>query len=175
MKKLAYISATIVFYFIATVLLFIFIFSALAFLKYKFEIDIPFVDIIDGRGKVHVPLIGLNINVPFNYAIIIMWVAMGYYTIYFYAFKEFLKVFVEKRMFETKSLKRLRFFLKLNILPIVYIVLFTASFLIKGTPIRFEDDYFIVFAHLVIAFLMYLYLDALKKGSHIQEENDLTI
>ena len=58
---------------------------------------------------------------------------------------------------------------------ILYILIFTVSFFIKGVPIRFEDDYFIVFAHLVIAFLMYLYLDALKKGSRIQEENDLTI
>ena len=104
-----------------------------------------------------------------------MWVAMSYYAIYFYAFKEFLKVFGEKRMFETKSLKRLRFFLILNVVPLIYIIIFTASFLIEGVAIRLEDDYFIVFAHLVIAFLIYLYLDVLKKGRHIQEENDLTI
>ncbi|WP_136482072.1 DUF2975 domain-containing protein [Cognatitamlana onchidii] len=175
MKKLAYLTSLVLFYIVAIVLLFVFLFSALAFLEYKLEIDMPFIDIINGRGKVYVPFIGLNINVPFNYAIIIMWGAMTYYAIYFYAFKEFLKVFVKNKIFETKSLKRLRFFLKLNILPIVYIVLFTASFLIQGIPIRFEDDYFIVLAHLVIAFLMYLYLDVLKKGSHIQEENDLTI
>lgn len=175
MKKLAYITSTILFYSIAIILLFIFLFSILSFLEYKFGLQIPFVEVFDGRGKVHVPLLGLGINVPLNYSILIMWTAMAYYIVYFYAFKEFLKVFVEKKVFDIKSLKRLRFFLILNILPLGYIIIFTSSFLIKGIPIRFEDDYFIVFAHLVIAFLIYLYLDVLKKGKYIQEENDLTI
>lgn len=175
MKKLAYISATLLFYFIATVLIFVFLFSVLSFFEYKFEWQIPFVDIINGKGKVYVPLLGLGINVPFNYNVFIMWIAMAYYMFYFYAFKEFLKVFVEKRVFDGKSLKRLRFFLILNVMPIIYIVIFTASFLLKDTPIRFEDDYFIVLAHLVIAFLVYLYLEVLKKGNQIQQENDLTI
>ena len=104
-----------------------------------------------------------------------MWSAMLYYAIYFYVFKEFLKIFVKKNMFEGPSIKRLQFFLILNIIPLIYILIFTASFLIKGVAIRLEDDYFIVFAHLVIAFLIYLYLDALKKGKHLQEENELTI
>jgi hypothetical protein len=175
MKKLAYITSLILFYFIATILLFVFLFSILSFLEYKFGLQIPFVEVFDGKGKVHVPLLGLNINVPFNYAIFIMWTAMSFYIIYFYSFKEFLRVFVEKNMFEAKSLKRLRFFLILNIIPLAYIIIFTVSFLLKGIPIRLEDDYFIVFAHLVIAFLIYLYLDVLKKGKLVQEENDLTI
>ena len=175
MKKLAFISSSILFYCVATLLIFIMVFSILAFLEYKFDLPIPFVEVLNGRGKVHVPLLGLGINIPFNYAILIMWTAMTYYIIYFYSFKEFLRMFVEKNMFETKSLKRLHFFLILNILPLVYIIIFTASFLLKGIPIRLEDDYFIVLAHLIIAFLIYLYLDILKKGKHIQEENDLTI
>lgn len=175
MKKLAYITSLILFYFIATVLLFVFLFSILSFFEYKLGLQIPFVEVFENHSKIKVPLLGLNIGVPLNYSVLIMWTAMTYYIIYFYAFKEFLKVFVEKRMFETKSLKRLRFFLILNAVPLVYIILFTASFLIKGVAIRFEDDYFIVLAHLVIAFLIYLYLDVLKKGKYIQEENDLTI
>ncbi|MFS4483995.1 DUF2975 domain-containing protein [Hyunsoonleella sp. 2307UL5-6] len=175
MKKLAYVTSKILFYTIAIVLLFLFVFSIFAFLEYKFELDILFVDVIDNRGKVHVPVLGLNINVPFNYAIFIMWIVMAYYIIYFYAFKEFLKVFVKKELFDKRSLKRLRLFLILNMLPLGYIIIFTSSFLIKGVSIRFGDDYFIVFAHLVIAFLIYLYLDVLKKGRYIKEENDLTI
>lgn len=137
--------------------------------------QIPFVDVFENHAKINVPLLGLRIGVPFNYAILIMWTSMSFYAIYFYAFKEFLKVFVEKNMFEVKSLKRLKFFLILNLIPLVYIILFTASFLIKGKVFRLEDDYFIVFAHLVIAFLLYLYLDVVKKGKRVQEENDLTI
>jgi len=132
----------------------------LSFFEYKFGVDIPFVEVFQNRAKVHVPLLGLHINVPFNYAFLIMWSAMLYYGIYFYAFKIFLKIFIEKKIFKTKPLKRLRFFMILNLVPLIY---------------RLEDDYFIVLAHLVIAFLIYLYLDVLKKGKHIQEENDLTI
>lgn len=175
MKKLAYITSIVLFYSITALLVFVMLFSILSYFEYKFGVQIPFVEILENRAKVKVPILGLRINIPFNYSILIMWTAMSYYAIYFYAFKEFLKVFVEKRMFETKSLKRLRFFLILNIVPLIYIIIFTASFLLKGVAIRLEDDYFIVFAHLVIAFLIYLYLDVLKKGRHVQEENDLTI
>ena len=175
MKKLAYFTALILFYFIAAVLLFVFLFSILSFLELKFGIQIPFVEVVENRGKVHVPFIGLNINVPFNYGVLIMWSAMSYYTIYFYAFKEFLKAFIEKKVFESKSLKRMLFFMILNLLPLIYIIAFSLSFLVRGIPVRLEDDYFIVFAHAVIAFLIYLYLDVLKKGKYVQEENDLTI
>jgi len=175
MKKLAYITSKILFYSVSILLGFVMVFSILSFLEYKFGIQIPFVEIVESRPKVFVPIVGLRINIPLNYAILIMWTAMLYYAIYFYAFKEFLKVFIETNMFEAKSLKRLHFFLKLNLIPLVYIIIFSASLLIRGTKFRLQDDYFIVLAHLVIAFLLYLYLDVLKKGSHIQEENDLTI
>ena len=175
MKQTAYIVSKILFYIVSALLVFVMIFSMLSYLEYKFGVSIPFVEVFENHSKIKVPILGLRIGVPFNFSILIMWTAMTYYAVYFYAFKEFLKIFVKKNMFETKSLKRLHFFLVLNILPIIYIIIFTASFLIKGVSIRLEDDYFIVFAHLVIAFLIYLYLDALKKGKQIQQENDLTI
>lgn len=175
MKQTAYIASKLLFYLYSILYLFIMVFSILSYFEYKFGMQIPFVEIMENRPKVHVPVLGLRINIPLNYAILIMWSSMSFYAIYFYAFKEFLRVFVEKNMFEVKSLKRLQCFLILNLIPLVYIILFTGSFLIKGKAVRLEDDYFIVFAHLVIAFLLYLYLDILKKGKRVQEENDLTI
>ena len=175
MKKLAYISSVILFYSFSILFLFILVFSILSYFEYKFGVQIPFVEVLENHAKVKVPILGLRINVPFSYAILIMWSAMLYYAIYFYAFKEFLRIFIKKKVFEAKSLKRLRFFLKLNLIPLIYIVAFTASFLLRGVAIRLEDDYFIVLAHLVIAFLIYLYLDILKKGKYVQEESDLTI
>jgi hypothetical protein len=147
----------------------------LSFLEYYYGADIPFVEIFNNHPKVYVPLIGLKINIPMNYGVIMMWLVMSFYAIYFYSFKGFLKVFIEEQMFESQSLKRLRFFLKLNIIPLVYITIIFISLLINGMPFHLEDDHFIVFAHLIIAFLIYLYLDVLKKGKLIQEENDLTI
>ncbi|WP_406685457.1 DUF2975 domain-containing protein [Seonamhaeicola sp. MEBiC1930] len=175
MKKSAYFTSLILYYSITFFLFFVMLFSILSYFEYKFGIQIPFVEVFENHSKINVPILGLRIGVPFNYSILIMWSAMLYYAIYFYAFKNFLKVFIEKKIFETKPLKRLHFFLILNLVPLIYIIVFTASFLIRGVRIRLEDDYFIVLAHLVIAFLLYLYLDVLKKGKHIQEENDLTI
>lgn len=175
MKNLAFITSKLLFYIYSILYLFIMAFSILSFVEYKFGIQIPFVEIFENHSKINVPLMGLRIGVPFNYSILIIWISMTYYAIYFYAFKEFLKVFVKKNIFETKALKRLQLFLILNIVPLIYIIIFTTSFLFKSVSIRFEDDYFIVFAYLAIAFLIYLYLDVLKKGNHIQEENNLTI
>jgi Protein of unknown function (DUF2975) len=175
MKQTAYIASKLLFYFYLSLYLFIMVFSILSYFEYKFGIQIPFVEIIENRPKVHVPILGLRINIPLNYSILIMWTSMLYYAIYFYAFKEFLRVFVEKNMFEVKSLKRLQFFLILNLVPLFCVIIFTALFFINGRAFRLEGDYYIVFAHLVIAFLLYLYLDVLKKGKRIQEENDLTI
>jgi len=122
MKKLAYIASRLLFYSISTLLGFVMLFSILSFFELKFGMQIPFVEIIENRPKILVPILGLRINVPLNYGVFIMWFVMLYYAIYFYAFKEFLKVFVEKRMFETKSLKRLRFFLILNVVPLILLV-----------------------------------------------------
>jgi hypothetical protein len=175
MKQLAYFSATLLFYSIASILGFIMLFSIGAYLEYKFGFQIPFVDVIEGKGKVHVPLVGLHINIPFNYSILFMWLGMLYYGIYFYVFKMFLGVFVQENVFESKSAKHLRLFLKLNLIPLIYIVIFIGSIVIKGANFNLQDDYFIVLAHLVIAFLVYLYLDVLNRGKYIKDENDLTI
>lgn len=175
MKRTAYILSKIIFYSYLAIYLFLMIFSILSYFEYKFDIPIPFVEVYQNHSKLQIPLLGLRINIPYNYSILIMWSSMLYYAIYFYALKEFFKVFIKKNIFETKSLKRLQFFLKLNIIPLFYIIIFTASFLMRGVNIRLDDDYFIVLVHLVIAFSIYLYLDILKKGNHIKEENDLTI
>ncbi len=175
MKKIAYIASTLLFYSISALLAFVFLFSILSYFEYRYDWQIPFVDIINSKAKVHVPLLDLHINIPFNYSIIIMWSVMFYYTLFFYALKNFFKVFINNNMFKVKSVKRLKFFMLLNSIPLVYIILFTTSHLIKGVGFRFQDDYFIVLAHFTIAFLMYLYLDVLKKGKHIKDENDLTI
>src|SRR5690606_33107998 len=175
MKQTAYIASKLLFYLYLSLYIFIMIFSILSYFEYKFGIQIPFGEIVENRPKVLLPTLRLILYMPLNYAILITCTRMSFYPISFYAFKEFLRVFVEKNMFEVKSLKRLKFFLILNLIPLIYIILFTASFLIKGSAFRLEDDYFIVFAHLVIAFLLYLYLDIVKKGKRVQEENDLTI
>ncbi len=175
MKQFAYFSATLLFYSIASILGFVMLFSIGAYLEYKFGFQIPFVDSIEGGGKVHVPLVGLHVNVPFNASILLMCLSMLYYGVYFYVFKMFLGVFIKKNMFEASSEKYLRLFLKLNLIPLLYIIVFVGAIFVKGADFRLQDDYFIVLAHLAIAFLVYLYLEVLSKGKHIKDENDLTI
>jgi hypothetical protein len=99
LKQTAYIASKLLFYLYLSLYIFIMVFSILSYFEYKFGIQIPFVEIIDNRPKVHVPVLGLGINIPLNSAILIMWTSMLYYAIYFYALKEFLRVFVAITIF----------------------------------------------------------------------------
>ncbi|WP_317167237.1 DUF2975 domain-containing protein [Winogradskyella helgolandensis] len=98
-----------------------------------------------------------------------------FYVIYFYTLKEFFKVFIEAQVFNAKSLKRLRIFFYINLIPLVYAVVLTIYQVLQNGKFKFEEDQGIAMFHLFIVFLVYLYMDIIKKGNEIQEENDLTI
>ena len=175
MKRLIYLFSLFLFYSYTTLFIFVITFSALSFLEYSYGINIPFVELFENHPKVYVPLLGLKINIPMNFAVLIMWTVMSYYAIYFFFVKEFARIFIKSNIFEQESLRRLRFFMILNFIPLVYIIVLVSSIFMRGVNFSLEDDYFIVLAHTVIALLIYLYLDILKKGRYIQKENDLTI
>lgn len=175
MKRSIYLFSLFLFYSYTILYVFLMVFSALAFLEYKYGVNIPFIEIYNSRPKIHVPILGWRINAPVNISVLLMWISMSFYAVYFYFVKEFAKIFVKSNIFEAKSLKCLRSFLILNLLPLIYIIILVISILVKDANFRLEDDYFIVLAHIIIAFLIYLYLDILKKGRNVQEENELTI
>lgn len=180
MKKATYILSRGLFYTFAVFFCFVFVFSILAFVEHYLEWNIPFVDLYDNLGqsfaKISLPFIDFKVEFIFSFLIVIgMWIGLLFYVIYFYMLKEFFRIFIEDEAFSQKSLKRLKTFLYINLIPIVYALGLTIVQVIKSNQFKFEEDQGIAIFHLVIAFLVYLYMDLLKKGQVIKQENDLTI
>lgn len=180
MKKTIYILTRGLFYAFAVFFCFVFIFSILAFVEHYFGWNIPFVDIYDNIGqqyaKISLPFIDFKVEFIFSVIVVIaMWIGLLFYVTYFYALKEFFRVFIEDQVFNHKSLKRLKDFFYINLIPILYALGLSIGQIIKNGHFKFEEDQGIAIFHLLVAFLVYLYMDLLKKGKVLQEENDLTI
>lgn len=180
MKQIAYTLSRGLFYAFAVFFCFVFIFSILAFVEHYFGWNVPFVDIYNNTGqqyaKISLPFIDFKVEFIFSFLIVIaMWIGLLFYVVYFYTLKEFFRVFIEDEVFNYKSLKRLKTFFYINLIPIVYAVGISIGQLIKDGRFKFEEDQGIAIFHLLVAFLVYLYMDLLKKGKVLQEENDLTI
>ena len=180
MKKTAYLLSKGFFYAFSVFFLFVLAFSILAFAEYKFGWDVPFVEITNQDGGeyafIKIPLIEMSVSFVYNILVVfVMWIGLLFYAIFFYVLKEFFKVFVEDEAFNTKSLKRLKSFFYINLIPLGYVIVLSIVQLVKTGGFKFEEDHGVALAHLFIAFLVYLYMDLLKKGKVIQEENELTI
>lgn len=180
MKRSAYIISKMFFYIFSTFFVFVLIFSMLSFAEYYFEWDIPFVEITNADGQdfanISIPFIDLHVGFIFNfYVLIILWFWLLFYVFYTYALKEFFKVFITEKIFASKSLEKLQFFFKLNFIPIVIGLVIAIVSFIRNKSFNFDEEHFAIIVHAFVAFLVYLYIDILKKGKHIQEENDLTI
>ena len=180
MKKAIYILSRGLFYTFTVFFCFVFIFSILAFVEHYLSWDIPFVNLYDNEGasyaKISLPFIDFKVEFIFSFLIVLgMWIGLLFYVIYFYTLKEFFRVFIEDEVFNLKSLKRLKTFLYINLIPIVYALGLTLFQIIKNGQFKFEEDQGIAIFHLLVAFLVYLYMDLLKKGQVIKQENDLTI
>ena len=180
MKKIIYILAKGFFYAFAAFFVFIFVFSILAFAEYRLGWHIPYVEITDrasdAYAEISLPLVDMHVGFTFTLAVIFfMWIGILFYTTYFYNLKDFFKVFIETKVFNAKSLKRLKIFFYINLIPLVYALGLTLFQIVNNGSFKFEEDQGVAIFHLFVAFLVYLYMDIIKKGKRIQEENDLTI
>lgn len=180
MKQTIYIISKGLFYALAVFFVFVFVFSILAFTEHQFGWDVPFVELSDSNNGVDtfikIPLTELGISFPFKMnVIVVMWIGILFYVIYFYMLKEFFKVFTEEKVFSLKSLKRLKLFFYINMIPLVYALGLSIYQIIGNGQFKFEEDQGVAIFHLFVAFLVYLYMDIIKKGNLVQQENDLTI
>lgn len=180
MKKIIFILSKGFFYAFAVFFVFVVVFSTLAFAESQFGWDILFVKITEemGNAYVNIDLPFLNMHVGFIFKPVVvfaMWIGILFYVIYFYALKEFFKVFIEAKIFNSKSLKRLKTFFYLNLIPLIYALVLTVYQITENGSFKFEEDQGLAIFHLLIALLVYLYMDIIKKGNQIQEEIDLTI
>lgn len=181
MKKLAYISSKILFYGFTLLTLFVIIFSLLSFLEHTLGLNIPFVELQQHSSKqftlVMIPLIHLGFGFPTGntFKMLAMFLTLSFYIVYFYSLKDFFKIFILENTFTSKSINRLSTFYKLNFIPVIISFLGIFYTVFKRKEMYFDEEHLFLLLHLLIAFLMYFYLDLVKKGQVIQEENNLTI
>lgn len=181
MKKTAYIFSKLFFYGFSLITVFVTTFSILSFVNEKLGWNIPFIELVEQNEKyytfIKIPFLDLGFGFPKDafLPLIVMLLTMLFYAIYFYSLKEFFKIFTREKIFSLISLKKLKLFYKINFIPIIVAFFITIVLIIKERYISFDEQHFILIVHSFIAFLIYLYLDLMKKGTMVQEENDLTI
>ena len=175
MKKIAFLFSKLFFWGFALFSAFVIPISILSFLEYFFNWDIPFVEIIQRKELNFAVIASVGIEFWLSYSVILMWATFIYYSIYFYVLQSFFKIFMIEKTFEEYSLKKLTFFYKLNFIPIIIGFFGITIRYTMFDMLRFDEPHFFVLLHLIIAFFLYFYLDLIKKGNNIQQENDLTI
>lgn len=180
MKRIIYFLSKAFFYAFSFFFIFVFVFSILSFVEHNFNLDVPFVEITN-KGEydfatIKIPMIKLNVGFVFSFFIALaMWIGLLFYCVYFYALKEFFKVFIKDLTFSHESIKKLNLFLWLNLIVVMYGFIWTIVEGIKLSEFKFDEALFLLLIHGFIALIVYLYMDVFRKGSKIQEENDLTI
>ena len=180
MKHIIYILSKGLFYAFTVFFIFVLVFSTLAFAEYYLGWDVPFVELSQKTSityaNINLPFLDMHVGFIFKLTVVFaMWIGILFYAIYFYTLKEFFKVFIEEKVFSTKSFERLKIFFIINLIPLGYALGLSIYQIIKNGSFKFEEDQGIAIFHLFIAFLVYLYMDIIKKGNLVQEENDLTI
>ena len=179
MKKIAFLFSKAFFWGFALFSLFILLFSVLSYVEFYFNWDIPFVEITERNAKnyaiIRPPFIGVLVEFLMSYSIIIMWFTFIYYSIYFYVLQSFFEIFIAEKIFKNKSIEKLTNFYKLNYVPVIVGIIGIILRYSIYDDLSFDEPHFFVLIHLIIAFFLYFYLDLIKKGINIQQENDLTI
>ncbi|WP_439130596.1 DUF2975 domain-containing protein [Polaribacter sp.] len=175
MKKTAFIISKITFWGFALFSSILIPFSLLSFLEYYFSWDIPFVEIVQRDGLDFAKIKNIGVEFWINYTIILMWGTFIYYSIYFYILQSFFKIFITQKTFEENSLQKLKLFYRINFIPVIIDFIGIIIRYILFDSLRFDEPHFFVLIHLLLAFFLYFYLDLIKKGNTIQQENDLTI
>jgi len=174
-----YFLSKLFFYVCLAFVVFLILFSALSFAESIWKIDIPLVEVtttsIETRTKIQIPFMDMHIGFPNSVLVFFMWVFFGFYALYFYSLSQFFKVFTQTQVFTERSIKSLKIFGWLNLVPITFGILASLVDIFRGKGFKMDSEYLLVFIHLFVALLVYFYVDLVKKGKRVQDENDLTI
>ena len=100
--------------------------------------------------------------------------ALCFYCFYFYILKNFFQLFTEEKVFSEKNIQNLKYFQKLNYIPAIVFLGRGLYPLINQNKIDGELVIIAIF-HLLLALILWYFLELFKKGFYIQTENDLTI
>jgi len=175
MKKTAFLLSKCIFWGFTLFSIIAIPLSLLAFLEYYFNWDFSFIEIVKRDTLDFAKINNIGIEFWLKYTVVSMWATLIFYSVYFYTLKNFFGVFISARTFEEESLKQFIKFYKLNFVPVfigfIGIIIQFASI----NKFEFDEPHFFVIIHLIVAFFLYFYLDLIRKGNNIQQENDLTI
>jgi hypothetical protein len=179
MQKIAFLFSKASFWGFALFSSFILLFSVLSYLEYYFNWAIPFVELTKRNANnyavISIPFTGGIVEFLMSFTIIIMWFTFIYYSLYFYVLQSFFEIFIAEKTFKNKSVEKLTNFYKLNYVPVIVGIIGIILRYSMYNDLNFDEPHFFVLIHLIIAFFLYFYLDLIKKGNSIQQENDLTI
>lgn len=175
MKKIAYLVSKITFWGFTLFSVITLLFSILAFLEYYYEWDISFIEIVKRDGLDFAKINRIGVEFWLSYVVIFMWCTFIFYSFYFYILQSFFAIFIAQKTFEEKSVHQLTKFYRLNFIPVIIgCIGITFRYFSLGY-FKFDEPHFFVLIHLIVAFFLYFYLDLIKKGNVVQQENDLTI
>lgn len=179
MKQISYFLSKLFFNGFAFFSGFVILFSIVSFIEFKSGWDMPFVTVstedTEAYARIKIPFFDLMIGFQLSFKVIAMWLSLLFYTIYFWALKNFFGVFIQEEIFNKASEKKLKLFFKVNLLPIIVGFIYIIAGLILSKKTILNEELFPVVIHVLVAFMVYFYMDLMQKGRRIQEENDLTI
>ena len=177
LSKIIYAISKLLFYVCIAVVGFVLVSSILTYFEMKHGLDITFIEISEdgNQTKTTLPLTQVYVGFQNSVAIIIMWISFIFYSIYFFTVSQFFKVFTEAEIFTKISLAILKRFIRLNTIPLAAIIIYICFTLVKGHKFIMNSEYKLVVVHLIVGLLVYLYLELIKKGKLVQDENNLTI
>ena len=177
MKKTIYNLSKLFFYGFSLFAIILTINSILGLIEYKGWSDFSFISFVENEES---DFDFLQVQMPFTVQILFGWIlpfiiaSLCFYCFYFYALKNFFKLFILEKVFSDDSLNKLNLFHKLNYLPAF---VFVGRSLYSIVNSRKVDNELLIIAviHFIIALLLLYYIDLVKKGHVIQKENELTI
>ena len=179
MKQISYFLSKLFFYGFAFFSGFVILFSILSFIEFKVGWDVPFVTVssedTEAYAHIKIPFFELMIGFQLSFKVIAMWFSLLFYTLYFWALKNFFGVFIQEEIFNTASEKKLKLFFKVNLLPVIVGFIYIIAGLLLSKNKIFNEELFPIAIHVIVALMVYFYMDLMQKGRRIQEENNLTI
>lgn len=179
MRKLLYLIARVFFYGFSSFSIFVALFSILSILEYYMGLNMPLVEILTKENvqyvSISIPFMELYVQYVFGLNIVLVWLSLVFYSIYFFSLRGFFKVFVEEKMFTQSSLNKLSLFYRLNAIAVLFLLVRVIVFMVKEQMFYVDETFFILLLHVFVTILVFFYMDMMKKGSLLQQENDLTI
>lgn len=177
MKNTVYTLSKLFFYGFSLFAIVLTINSVLGFIEYKEWLDFSFISFSENKESnfdflvIQIPF---TVQIQFGWILPVIIASLYFYCYYFYALKDFFALFVKEDVFTEQSINRLNLFHKLNYFP-AFVFLGRAFYPILNDGRADGELIIIALIHLALALLLLYYLDLVKKGYVIQQENDLTI